>query len=131
MRLILPLLISALLAACAEKPAEPKKLSLQEMDEMMSKRISACWTYKLRELDVTEPAVTLSVEFNENGAITKVEADEPERLKKDKRYKKSFDMAKDSLGRCAPFDFLPPEQYADWKSIHIRYDPKDVDLSYE
>lgn len=86
-------------------------------------RIESCWTMPSGATSHTELRTVIRISLNEDGSLANV----PEVLESPGGTYAVVgpESVVRAIQRCAPYDLLPIEKYADWQEIEITFDPID------
>jgi outer membrane biosynthesis protein TonB len=86
-------------------------------------RIESCWSMPSGATSHTELRTVVRIALNEDGSLAGI----PEVLEAPSGTYSVVapESVVRAIRRCAPYDLLPVEKYADWREIEITFDPID------
>lgn len=89
--------------------------------------VQACWNLPAGLREAGELKVTLAAALNPDGSIVggSVRLIEPDPVP-DARFQRAYDAGRRALLRCAPYDNLPREKYAQWRDIEVVFNPEGM-----
>jgi outer membrane biosynthesis protein TonB len=122
-----------------QKKAEPNKhpaksdhydasqpMSMNEKDAIRN-QFQKCWDVPAGAKDAQNLVVTLHIEVNEDGSVSKVEMARDEgRYHSDGFFQAAADSAMRAVRRCSPLHNLPQEKYSTWRDMELTFDPKEM-----
>ncbi|MEO1136040.1 MAG: hypothetical protein AAFW68_05425 [Pseudomonadota bacterium] len=97
----------------------------------MQSAVQPCWSAG-SIIGAPEPEkllVTLVFELNRDGSLStppRVENALQINLSGNQFWKVAEREAISAVNKCAPYDFLPPEQYESWKEMRLNFDPSQM-----
>jgi len=101
-------------------------LSMSEKDAIRN-QFQKCWDVPAGARDAYNLVVTLHIEVNEDGSVTKVELVHDEsRYNSDTFFRAAADSAIRAVNRCSPLKSLPADKYGGWRSMELTFDPKEM-----
>ena len=102
------------------------KLTASEMGALQQ-QLAQCWNIPAGSKDARNLVVELDVEVGPDRVVTRAEIVDQGRLATDPIYRAAAMSAKRALSmpQCTPLA-LPPEKYDEWKSMTLRFDPKEM-----
>jgi len=101
-------------------------LSMSEKDAIRN-QFQKCWDVPAGARDAYNLVVTLHIEVNEDGSVTKAElAHDESRYASDSFFRAAADSAIRAVQRCSPLKDLPADKYGNWRDMELTFDPKDM-----
>lgn len=102
------------------------KLTMSETDAFKH-QLSPCWNVPAGAEYAENLAVEIRIAMNPDMTMRNATILDQGRYNRDPVFKAAADSAMRALRnpRCSPFK-LPPDKYAEWKSIVINFNPKDM-----
>lgn len=99
-------------------------MTASEIDALRS-QLAKCWNVPVGAPDPSALVFRVRVFLNEDGTV----ASAPELLDQgglgDPYFRAAVDSAKRAVHICGPYE-LPPEKYASWSEIVIKFDPREM-----
>lgn len=107
-------------------PVTSDVLALSEMDALKY-QLAECWNVPAGALDAENLIVDIRVEVNRDRTVRTAEIVDRGRYSRDSFFRAAADSARRAVfnPRCTPLA-LPPDKYDIWKTILIRFNPKDM-----
>lgn len=104
-----------------------KPLSISEIDAIRQ-QISKCWSPPIGAKDAGEMVVSLRINIDPDGTVTKVGMVNGGKYNSDPFYKAAADAARRAVlnPRCNPLKNLPTDKYERWKEIELNFDPREM-----
>jgi hypothetical protein len=89
--------------------------------------VQRCWNIPAGVRDAGELKVTLAAELGPDGAVipSSIRLVDPNPAP-DGRYQAAYEAGRRALRRCAPYDELPREKYAQWRNIEVVFNPEGM-----
>jgi hypothetical protein len=102
------------------------KLSATQEDAVR-KTIAPCWNIDPGAVNYQSMQIELKLTLNRDGTVMAAEIQDQARYYGDTRYRAAADSARRAVlnDRCHKLP-LPPDQYANWQTTYLRFDPKDI-----
>ena len=102
------------------------RLTVSELDAF-KRQIEPCWNVPSGAKYAEDLAVEIRVLMNQDMTINSASILDRRRYNRDSHFRAAADSAMRALRnpRCAPLK-LPPDKYDQWKTIVIRFDPRDM-----
>jgi outer membrane biosynthesis protein TonB len=109
-------------------PVTSDKLALSEMDALKY-QLAKCWNVPTGAMNAADLIVDVRLEVNEDRTVKTAEIVDQTRYNNDDFFRAAADSARRAVFNplCTPLA-LPPDKYATWKNILIRFNPKDMGL---
>lgn len=117
-----------------ERPVKPqpqsnpdRPLSGNEISAII-RQISQCWVIPAGARDADNIAVTLRLSLRPDGSVTDVRITDQARYVRagESFFRAAADGAVRAVYSCSPLKGLPPDKYALWKELELRFDPKSL-----
>ncbi|MDR1691612.1 MAG: hypothetical protein LBR35_02120 [Rickettsiales bacterium] len=102
-------------------------LSISLTDAIRTK-LRSCWNVDPNALGAKDMKISITVELNPDGSVYKVEIQDQERFESDMPFRAMAESARRAVFICSPFDFLPQELYAKWKTAEFNFYPYKGDI---
>lgn len=101
-------------------------LSISEQDALR-RQLAGCWNVMAGAKYAEELIVEIRVEMNRDRTINRASILDTGRYNRDTHFRAAADAAVRALRnpKCSPL-MLPPEKYDQWKTVLIRFDPRDM-----
>ncbi len=122
-------------APAAAPPAPPQTASLSNPnlqavlveEDAVRKTIAPCWNIDPGALNYKSLQVELKLTLNRDGTVMAAEIQNTAKYYSDPQYRAAADSARRAVlnDRCHKLP-LPPDQYANWQTTYLRFDPKDI-----
>ena len=98
------------------------KVSAYTLQRSFKQQIKRCWRLNpgLENL-----AVDLQVELRKDGTVQNVRFPDMPRFDRDPHFRAASENARRAVFLCSPFE-LPGEHYELWKSVSLRFDPREM-----
>ena len=115
------------------KPDQPRlmsrfsdRLTISEQ-EMLRRKLSQCWKLMAGARYAEDLIVELKLFMNRDGTVRQASVMNASRYNHDSFYRAAADSALRAVTNptCSPFG-LPAEKYEAWKTIVVRFDPREV-----
>jgi len=102
------------------------KLSSSEEDAVRH-TIAPCWNIDPGAAGYQSMQVELKLTLTRDGTVVAAEIPNVGRYNSDSRYRAAADSARRAVlnDRCHKLP-LPPDQYANWQTTYLTFDPKDI-----
>jgi hypothetical protein len=102
------------------------QLTVSEKD-LLIHQIEQCWSVPAGAKDAKDLIIEVHVDVNPDATVSNVRVVDQSRYAADPFFRAAADSAVRAVRnpQCSPLK-LPQGKYDDWKSISIRFDPKDV-----
>lgn len=101
-------------------------LSMSQKDAIRS-QIEQCWNAPVGAKDAQNLIVTLHLELEQDGTVTKVElAHDSSRYNSDSFFRAAADAAIRAVTRCSPIKNLPVDKYGTWRDMEMDFNPHDM-----
>lgn len=113
-------------ASGLDTPNLGEKLTISEIDSLKS-QITPCWAIPAGAKNAEDLAIDIRVTMNRDATVQSVKILDQGRYARDQHFRAAADSAQRALRnpRCQPLR-LPMDKYETWKSILIRFDPREV-----
>ncbi len=90
--------------------------------------IKDCWTPPIALEAAEDLVVTLAVTLSRDGKITAGPTLMEPKPPLSSRHKIAFGAARRALLKCEPFRDLPPDKYAHWRDLEVKFNPEQMVL---
>lgn len=118
-------------SAATDKKGSPdhrrgEPLSMTEMDAVR-KQLAQCWNPPIGAKSAKDLTVDIDVDMNPDGTVRTTRIVDEGRARRDDVFRAAAESAQRAFfnARCTPLK-LPPDKYNTWKSLTVRFDPKDL-----
>jgi outer membrane biosynthesis protein TonB len=107
-------------------PTTSETLSLSDMDALKY-QLAKCWNVPTGAMNAEDLIIDIRVEVNPDRTVKSAEIVDTSRYSSDSFFAAAADSAKRALfnPQCTPLA-LPAEKYDVWKTLLIRFNPKDM-----
>jgi len=107
-------------------PVTSEVLALSEMDALKY-QLTKCWNVPAGAMDAEDLSVDIRVQVNPDRTVKSAEIVDRGRYSRDSFFQAAADSARRAVfnPQCTPLA-LPPDKYNVWKTILIRFDPKEM-----
>ncbi len=95
--------------------------------DALKQQLSQCWNIPASAKDAQDLVVELDVEVNPDRSVASATIVDQGRMASDPVFRAAALSAKRALSipACMPLA-LPPDKYDEWKSMTLRFDPKEM-----
>ncbi|MEO8557583.1 MAG: hypothetical protein ABI439_00870 [Rhodospirillales bacterium] len=102
------------------------ELARSELDAIRD-RIRPCWNFPAGAKDADQLLVSIDVQMNPDGTVREARIVDTGRMMSDAYYRSAAESALRAVlnPACQPLP-LSPEKYNTWKSMTLRFDPRDL-----
>ncbi len=102
------------------------QLARSELDAIRD-RIRPCWNFPAGAKDADQLLVAIDVQMNPDGTVREARIVDSGRMSSDSYYRSAAESALRAVlnPACQPLP-LSPEKYNTWKSMTLRFDPRDL-----
>lgn len=122
-----------------EKPLDPdskpdegqiarlaEQLTISEQDAL-KRQLAGCWYVQAGAKYAEELIVEIRVEMNRDRTVNRASILDKGEYNRNNHYRAAADAALRAIRnpKCSPLK-LPPEKYDEWKTVLIRFDPRDM-----
>lgn len=113
-------------APAIQTPRLADRLTISELDAF-KRQIEPCWNIPAGAKYAENLIVEVRVVMNPDGTVQKASILDKGRYNRDSHFRAAADSALRALRNpgCSPLD-LPADKYERWKTIVIRFDPRDM-----
>jgi hypothetical protein len=89
--------------------------------------VQECWNVPAGLRDAQELRVVLAADLTATGDVvgSSIRLIDPDPVP-DTRFQRAFDAGRRALIRCAPYNTLPRDKYAQWRSIEVVFNPEGM-----
>jgi outer membrane biosynthesis protein TonB len=103
-----------------------QKVSVSEID-LVKSQIAQCWSLPAGAKEAGSLVTDIRVWMNPNGTVQKAEVQNSLKVNSDPYHRAMAESALRAVlnQRCQPFK-LPPDKYAEWSTMTIGFDPKEM-----
>ncbi len=99
------------------------ELSTSERDAIAS-QIQQCWLVDIGMQGIEEIVVAVTVQYNPDGSVYRIDFNDPLQLAADQRYRVLAERARAAVQECSPIRVS--SDYNNWKTITFRFNPKGM-----
>lgn len=103
-----------------------QKLSMSELDSL-KRQIEQCWNFPAGARHAKDLIVEIKVVVNRDRTVRQARIVDIARMRRDPFYRSAAESARRAVlnPRCSPLK-LPPAKYDLWRSMTLRFDPKEA-----
>lgn len=119
----------------SKAPAKPATGALASLSNKLTtsaanalnEQLSRCWNIPAGIKDAENMVIVLEVVVNPDRTVASAEIEDQARASTDPAFRTAAMSALRALRmpECTPLD-LPPDRYEDWKTMTVRFDPKNM-----
>lgn len=95
-----------------------------DLVDWLRKKIEECWNPPMGVQEAQNLIIKLKIELDQNGNV--IGEPEVQNSSMDPLFGVASASAVRAVLRCQPYDRLPPDQYENWRSIILNFDPSQM-----
>ena len=107
--------------------ALPSSAEVNQLGQIIQNKMAYCWRFDPGARNAEDFLVVMNIELTREGfLIGEPRFEDPGRLNSDRFYRAAAENARRAILECAPYTELPQSQYEVWRSIRLRFDPRQM-----
>lgn len=107
--------------------ALPSSAVVNQLGQIIQSKMAYCWRIDPGARNADELFVVMDIELTREGFVLgEPRFDDPGRINSDRFYRAAAENARRAVLDCQPYTELPQSQYDVWKSIRLRFDPRQM-----
>lgn len=107
--------------------ALPSSAVVNQLGQIIQSKMAYCWRIDPGARNADELFVVMDIELTREGFVLgEPRFADPGRINSDRFYRAAAENARRAVLDCQPYTELPQSQYDVWRSIRLRFDPRQM-----